>query len=57
MACVVLKPGQTLSEEGLIGYAQSRITPFKCPSRVKILEALPKTLVGKVQKKELRKMV
>jgi long-chain acyl-CoA synthetase len=57
MAFVVLKPGQTLSEEGLIGYAQSRITPFKCPSRVKILEALPKTLVGKVQKKELRKMV
>jgi acyl-CoA synthetase (AMP-forming)/AMP-acid ligase II len=34
-----------------ITYAKSRITPFKCPSRVTFIEALPKTLVGKVQNK------
>lgn len=57
MAFAVLDPDQEISEEEVIAYSQSRIAKFKCPSRVKFVEALPKTLVGKVQKKELRKMV
>jgi long-chain acyl-CoA synthetase len=57
LAFVVLKEGHSLTEKELIEWAKERITPFKCPSRVRFLDALPKTLVGKVQKKELRKMV
>jgi long-chain acyl-CoA synthetase len=57
MAFVVPKPGHTISEDEVIAYAQSRISKFKCPSRVKFVESLPKTLVGKIQKKELRKLV
>ncbi|MGD2269260.1 MAG: long-chain-fatty-acid--CoA ligase [Desulfobacterales bacterium] len=57
MAFVVLLPGRELSEEELIDYAKAKITPFKAPSRVKFVEALPKSLVGKVLKNALRKMV
>ncbi len=57
MAFVVVKPGLQLTEEDVLTYAQTRITKFKAPSRVKLVAALPKTLTGKVLKKELRKMV
>jgi long-chain acyl-CoA synthetase len=57
MAFVVRAPGQELDEDGLIEFAKSKITPFKAPSRVKFVDGLPKSLVGKVLKKELRKMV
>jgi len=56
MAFVVPKPGETLTEEAVIEFSRSRMTKFKCPVRVKFVEGLPKNLVGKVQKKELRKM-
>ncbi len=57
MAFIVRAPGQEINEEVLIEYAKSKITPFKSPSRVKFVDGLPKSLVGKVLKKELRKMV
>jgi long-chain acyl-CoA synthetase len=57
MAFIVRTPGQELDEGGLIEFAKSKITPFKAPSRVKFVDGLPKSLVGKVLKKELRKMV
>ena len=49
--------GQELDEDGLMEFAKSKITPFKAPSQVKFVDGLPKSLVGKVLKKELRKMV
>ena len=57
MAFVVILPGQELAEEEVIDYAKTKMTPFKAPSRVKFVEALPKSLIGKVLKNELRKMV
>ncbi len=57
MAFVVKMPNQEITEEEVIQFAQSKMTPFKSPSRVKFVNALPKNLVGKIQKKELRKMV
>jgi acyl-coenzyme A synthetase/AMP-(fatty) acid ligase len=48
-------PDQDLSEEAVIEFAKSRMTPYKAPSRVQFVEGLPKSLVGKVLKKELRK--
>jgi len=56
MAFVVPDPEKGLSEVEVIDYAQSRITKYKAPSRVRFVESLPRTLVGKVEKKELRKM-
>jgi long-chain acyl-CoA synthetase len=56
-AFVVKAPGQELAEQDVIEFAKSKMTPFKAPSRVKFVEELPKSLVGKVLKKELRKMI
>jgi long-chain acyl-CoA synthetase len=57
MAFVVKMPNQEISEEEVITFAESKMTAFKSPSKVKFVDALPKNLVGKIQKKELRKMV
>ena len=57
MAFVVKMPDQDLTESDVIDYATSRITPFKAHSKVKFVDTLPKSLVGKILKKELRKQV
>jgi long-chain acyl-CoA synthetase len=57
MAFVVKQPGQELNAEELIQYTKEKMTPFKAPSSVQFVEGLPKSLVGKVLKKELRKLV
>lgn len=57
MAFIVRAPGQDIDAAGLIEFAKSRMTPYKAPSRVQFVEGLPKSLVGKVLKKELRKFV
>jgi len=53
-ACVVLNPGETLTPEEIIEHCQKKLKRFKSPKFVEFLEALPKNLVGKVLKKELR---
>ena len=57
MAFIVRLPDQELTEQNVIDFAKSKMTPFKAPSRVKFIDALPKSLIGKVLKKELRKMI
>jgi long-chain acyl-CoA synthetase len=56
-AFVVLKPGETADEQEIIDHCVERLKKFKSPKTVRFLDALPKSLVGKVLKKELRKMV
>jgi long-chain acyl-CoA synthetase len=56
MAFVVQMPGRQLTEDAVIEFVKARMTPFKAPSRVKFVDGLPKSLVGKVLKKELRKI-
>ena len=56
-AFIVRRPGMTLVEADIIEFAKSKITPFKAPTQVKFVDGLPKSLVGKVLKKELRKMI
>jgi long-chain acyl-CoA synthetase len=55
-AFVVLKPGQTATAEEIIEYCQTKLTSFLVPKEVAFMKALPKSLVGKVLKKELRKL-
>jgi long-chain acyl-CoA synthetase len=57
MAFIVRMPEQDLSGAEIIEFAKSKMTPFKAPSQVKFVDGLPKSLVGKVLKKELRKLV
>jgi long-chain acyl-CoA synthetase len=57
MAFIVRMPEQDVSGAEIIEFAKSKMTPYKAPSQVKFLDGLPKSLVGKVLKKELRKLV
>ena len=53
-ACVVLKPGATLTEAELIAHARHHIAGYKCPKSVDFIEALPRNASGKVLRRELR---
>jgi fatty-acyl-CoA synthase len=53
-AFVVLEPGATLSVEELREYARARLAGFKIPRGLTILDELPKTATGKIQKYVLR---
>jgi len=55
-AYIVLKTDAEASGEELIEYCRSHLAKYKCPSRVEFLDSLPKTPIGKIQKKELRKL-
>jgi long-chain acyl-CoA synthetase len=55
-AFVVLNPGQKVSAEEIIEYCKDKLTNFLAPKGIVFMDALPKSLVGKVLKKELRKI-
>jgi long-chain acyl-CoA synthetase len=55
-AFLVLKPGQTATGEEIIEYCHTKLKNFLVPKEVTFMKALPKSLVGKVLKKELRKL-
>jgi fatty-acyl-CoA synthase len=50
----VLAEGQQATAEELIEHVKTKIARYKAPGSVDIVEALPKTSTGKVQKFELR---
>jgi len=55
MACVVLKPGKTLSADELIAYCRRSLANYKIPRRIEFLDSeLPKSGSGKILKKVLR---
>ena len=54
LACVVPKPGQTVTREAILEYLAPRVAKFWLPDDVLFVESLPKTSVGKLAKRELR---
>src|SRR5579872_3222229 len=56
-AYIVLKPGNAPTEEtrqSIIAYCKQNLTAYKVPKVVEFRTSLPKTLVGKVLRRELR---
>jgi long-chain acyl-CoA synthetase len=53
-AWVVLRPGQTVSEADLRAFSREKLAPYKVPAHVEFRTELPKTMVGKVLRRELR---
>jgi long-chain acyl-CoA synthetase len=53
-ACVVLRPGETLGEEELRDWCRGNMASYKVPRYVDFRDSLPKNIIGKVLKKELR---
>jgi long-chain acyl-CoA synthetase len=54
LAFVVLKAGQTVAAEEVLSFCQSRLARYKCPKEIRFVDALPKSPVGKILRKELR---
>ena len=52
---VVLQKSATTTEKELMAYCQERLAKYKWPTEIVFRNELPKTNVGKVLKKELRK--
>ncbi len=53
-ACVVRGPGSELSGEDLRGFLAERVAKWWLPERVEFIDEVPKTSVGKFDKKVLR---
>jgi len=54
-AFVVLKKGETATEQEIIDFCRENLAPYKVPKFVEFRESLPKTLVGKILRRELVK--
>jgi fatty-acyl-CoA synthase len=57
VAVIVRRPGSTLDEAGVRKLFEGRVARFKHPRRIVFAEALPRNVMGKVQKSELKKAV
>jgi long-chain acyl-CoA synthetase len=59
-AVVVLKPGFEASEEtrqDILAYCKKELTAYKVPKKLEFRESLPKSLIGKVLRRELRETI
>ncbi|HEY9366052.1 MAG TPA: long-chain-fatty-acid--CoA ligase [Agromyces sp.] len=54
VAVVVLREGATLDETALRDFARAGLTPYKVPKQVVQVDELPKSLIGKVLRREVR---
>jgi acyl-CoA synthetase (AMP-forming)/AMP-acid ligase II len=53
-AFVVLKEGASATEETLLAYCRDELARFKVPVAIRFRPKLPKTMIGKVLRKDLR---
>jgi long-chain acyl-CoA synthetase len=53
-AYVVLKQGETATEEEIIAFCKERMASYKAPRSVTFRDDLPKSMIGKVLRRELR---
>ena len=55
-AWVQLRGGATVGEQELQGFCKGRIAHFKIPARIRVVEELPMTVTGKLQKFRMREL-
>jgi long-chain acyl-CoA synthetase len=51
---VVRTPDATLDEAAMIAHCRAELTAYKVPKQVRFVDALPKSNVGKILRKDLR---
>ncbi len=54
LACVVLKPGETVTAEEILDHLRPLVAKWWMPDAVEFIDEVPKTSVGKFSKKDLR---
>jgi len=52
-AWIVLKPGESATEEEIKAWCKERLAPYKVPTHYEFRNELPKTTVGKILRREL----
>jgi long-chain acyl-CoA synthetase len=55
-AYVVVKPAETLTAEEVIQFSREKLAAYKAPKMVEFIDALPKSAVGKILRKEVKEM-
>ena len=55
-AIVSLKPGERVEPDELTRFCRERMAAYKCPRIVEIVDELPKTVSGKILRRELREV-
>ncbi len=53
-AVVVLKPGVSATEQEIINHCKKTLAGYKCPKAVSFWDDLPKSIIGKIMKKEIK---
>lgn len=53
-AVVLPRPGRTIDAQALLQRLRTQLSPFKCPKALIVVDSLPKTATGKIQKAVLR---
>ena len=53
-AFVVLREGQTASQQDIIDHCQRHLGKYKCPKYVEFIDTMPRNPIGKILRKELR---
>ena len=53
-AYVVARPGVHVDEDTIIDHCRERLARYKCPSKVLLVDSLPRNLTGKIQRYSLR---
>jgi long-chain acyl-CoA synthetase len=53
-AYIVMKPGETLTADELREFCHERLAPFKVPKQFVFRDSLPKSVIGKVLRRELK---
>ena len=56
VACVVLAPGASVDADGLVQWCREGLAAFKRPRAVLVVDELPKTATGKIQRFKLRSL-
>lgn len=54
-AVIVIREGETATEEEIIKFAREKLAHFKAPKSISFTDELPKTASGKIQKVQIRK--
>ena len=57
VAVVAPRPGATLQRDRILGLFEGRLARFKHPKELFVVEALPRTALGKVRKEDVRQLV
>jgi long-chain acyl-CoA synthetase len=57
VAMVALQPGSTVEGDDLVAHARERLARYKYPREVRVVDAVPLTSVGKIDRKQVRALV